>query len=541
MGVEQVFTSASPYEITLRNPETATILSEFSQKKKEAETQFAEIFGLTPNEVKTASHRYLLPDNLEEWSESVEISQIVERAKDDAQQLISFPPATLTKYDRGILDAGAEIRTMPVEKIEEALITRALYLRTLNGPERMKAVGYFLENVPFKSPDPAPVPALVNFIDNNYQMPAFDDLGLLVPDTDKFRVSRSSLFGVGVWVRGSKNRVVMPYAGSSMPDCSDSPWAVVSMAMAGGFAFIPRDARLADIKNQAQLTKDVFEMLDNPPFPFIDGVDEKFVKKWWKNNVVGIVEADPYKALKRMEALYNVGVRTFRIYSPEGGVEPEYTLRVGKSEFSGENVDFLTGMITSAKDAEILAELGTDAVVGFIGGGGICSTPTEAGLAFASVKILHDCKRLGLEVPIIVESGVGRMTPLVIALGGSVVAKSQALFGGTLEQPGAAHYYVRDGELVKPYGGEASNRTRNLAGRKEDVAGKLLFREGDESDTALNLPTMAQNLWLLNQSLATALVFARQPTVGHLHQNPPEIFILTENNQKRAGIHHNTR
>ncbi len=324
-----------------------------------------------------------------------------------------------------------------------------------------------------------------------------------------------------------------------MPDCSDSPWAISTMAMAGGFAFIPRDARLADIGAQTALAKESLAMLDDPPFPFTEGTDAAFATQLWKSNVVGIVEANPYKALKRAESLYNAGVRTVRVYSPEGGIEGVYTVRALRSEF-GDDIEILAGMTTSGANSRQYEEAGADATVLGIGGGGICLTPTEAALGFASVKILHENKKASLQIPTIVEGGVGRMTPVVLSLGASAVTKSHALFGGTIEQPGGAHYYIVDGQRVKPYGGEASDRTRELAHRPVDICGNRLFREGDEAITELDERTASavDNLWLLQQSLCTALTFARARTVAELHQNPPVIFSLTPNNQEVASIHH---
>jgi hypothetical protein len=520
------------------NAETQAIISDLETKRVTAIDLFANSLGLTPDQARIAE------DRIGQYEENLEgnylpiYHEIVERAQDDAARLREESPARLTPYDR--IDAESKV-LLPEDTLVQALIERAQMLRVLNGPERMK-VRRTMQEQPFKYPLATEIPVIERLFSERI-MPAYDDFALGIQEAENPRVSRTKVFATGPWTHATKNRIATPYCGSSMPDCSGSPWAVASMAISGGLAFLPRDAWLNDPEEQARLAEETIKILKDPPFPFIEGVDGQEVERWWLSNLVGLVEANPTKALERTELLRKTGVSVFRVYSPEAGIELDVTTKALRAEF-GNDVEIIAGMPSSGIHARRLVEAGADALVVGIGGGGICSTPTEAALAFEGLKVLYECRKKGIEVPIILESGIGRMGPLLLAIGASALAKSQAVFGGTIEQPGGAWYYqLPDGSLVKPYGGEASDRTRHLGGRPLDVVGRPIFREGDESVTFFNplAPTVPHAIWSLLQSLSSALVFQRVHTIQELHEQEPIIWQVTEANRGVARVHHNNK
>jgi hypothetical protein len=98
--------------------------------------------------------------------------------------------------------------------------------------------------------------------------------------------------------------------------------------------------------------------------------------------------------------------------------------------------------------------------------------------------------------------------------------------GGTIESPGGALFCVdEDGKLFKPYGGEASARTKYLDG-------KLLpfnvpaFVEGETARAQISyvpyvLPTLTYNLHLLIEDSILAMVFRNVKSVHELQAIDP--------------------
>ena len=98
--------------------------------------------------------------------------------------------------------------------------------------------------------------------------------------------------------------------------------------------------------------------------------------------------------------------------------------------------------------------------------------------------------------------------------------------GGTIESPGGALYCMdKKGRLFKPYGGEASARTKYLDG-------KLLpfqipsFVEGETTKAEKSYvkyvyPTLTYNLHILNEDAILALVFRNVESIHELQNLEP--------------------
>ena len=117
-----------------------------------------------------------------------------------------------------------------------------------------------------------------------------------------------------------------------------------------------------------------------------------------------------------------------------------------------------------------------------------------------------------INIPIIVEGGASDHVATTLLLGASGISVSRVVAGGTIESPGGLLYCSDDsGKLFKPYGGEASARTKYLDG-------KLLpftipsFVEGETTKAELSYiknvhPTLTYNLHVLIEDAILAMVF----------------------------------
>ena len=95
--------------------------------------------------------------------------------------------------------------------------------------------------------------------------------------------------------------------------------------------------------------------------------------------------------------------------------------------------------------------------------------------------------------------------------------------GGTIESPGGGKFCVdARGKLFKPYGGEASARTKVLEG-KMLAFGIPMFPEGETTPafTTHQHPTITMNLYHLCEAAVLALVFRGVSDIQTLQRSDP--------------------
>ncbi len=153
-------------------------------------------------------------------------------------------------------------------------------------------------------------------------------------------------------------------------------------------------------------------------------------------------------------------------------------------------------------------------------------------------------RQAGVTMPLIAEAGVGPNLPIVWALGGVAVSKSEAIYGGTFESPGVPgrfdYIIMPDGSLRRPYSGEAGESAKSLQG-KVDRFGLPMFIEGIDGDTNYieAYPSVPHRIYTLMQSGATAIVFLRENTPdGVRRKSNIDLLINTANGTYRRSAHH---
>ncbi|MEO8581821.1 MAG: IMP dehydrogenase [Patescibacteria group bacterium] len=313
------------------------------------------------------------------------------------------------------------------------------------------------------------------------------------------------------------------FAVGANPEITGSPIALATAVMSHYLACIPRDGLFQTVVRQVDLAKQTIKWIERSPTYYGKSEDEKEkLQDFYVHNLVGVVEPDQKKAEVRTRALYEAGIRTFRIYSPEPGDDILYTLkrlRQIEKEEGWEPIEIFIGQVVDVQQALALEAAGADAIYIGIGGGGRCTTGVVAGLTINWVQLVWDL-RGKINIPVIVEGGANDNIGPSIASGVSGIGVVGKL-AGTIETPGGFSFFQdADGNLIVLYGGEASDRMRAFAERYGPF-GIIQNTEGGSTEKHLKsdentIPTMLQVFDILNQGLVGSFVFQNVDSVAEM-------------------------
>ena len=188
---------------------------------------------------------------------------------------------------------------------------------------------------------------------------------------------------------------------------------------------------------------------------------------------------------ERVPALVNAGVDVLCIDSSEGYSEWQKITLAWIREHYGDSVKVGAGNVVDAAGFRFLAECGADFVKVGIGGGSICITREQKGIGRGQATAVIEVakardeyyKETGIYVPICSDGGIVydyHMT-LALAMGADFLMLGR-YFARFDESP--TNKVNINGNYMKEYWGEGSNRARNW--QRYDLGGaqKLSFEEG---------------------------------------------------------------
>ena len=191
---------------------------------------------------------------------------------------------------------------------------------------------------------------------------------------------------------------------------------------------------------------------------------------------------------QRVPALVEAGADIFTIDSSEGYSEWQSRTIAWIREKYGDTVKVGAGNVVDAEGFRFLADAGADFVKIGIGGGSICITREQKGIGRGQASAVQDVaearnkyfEETGIYIPICSDGGIVydyHMT-LALAMGADFLMLGR-YFARFDEAPGAR--LSVNGNYVKEYWGEGSNRARNW--QRYDMGGdsKLSFEEGVDS------------------------------------------------------------
>ncbi|MBQ9179985.1 MAG: IMP dehydrogenase [Firmicutes bacterium] len=191
---------------------------------------------------------------------------------------------------------------------------------------------------------------------------------------------------------------------------------------------------------------------------------------------------------ERIPALVEAGADVLCIDSSEGYSEWQKDTLDFVREKYGDTVKIGAGNVVDAEGFRYLAEAGADFVKIGIGGGSICITREQKGIGRGQASAVMDVaaerdkyfEETGVYVPICSDGGIVydyHMT-LALAMGADFLMLGR-YFARFDEAPGARLNV--NGNYVKEYWGEGSNRARNWQRYDMGGDGKLSFEEGVDS------------------------------------------------------------
>ncbi|MET4141757.1 IMP dehydrogenase [Pedobacter sp. UYP1] len=190
----------------------------------------------------------------------------------------------------------------------------------------------------------------------------------------------------------------------------------------------------------------------------------------------------------RVPALVNAGVDVLCIDSSDGYSEwQKATLEYIKAEY-GDSVKVGAGNVVDKEGFLYLVEAGADFVKVGVGGGSICITRETKGIGRGQATALIEIaeardqyfEETGIYIPICSDGGIAQDYHMAIALAmGADFIMMGRYFARFDESP--THKVLVNGNYMKEYWGEGSNRARNW--ERYDMGGStgLKFEEGVDS------------------------------------------------------------
>lgn len=431
------------------------------------------------------------------------------------------------------------LQLLPQETLIQTLRLRLFFLEMFNHPYRMTYLAK-VNQEKFQAPQKVES----KMFDSAHSLGlalSIGDIAASVVGAERQRISRKERYAAGPFVKlGKQGRT--PLVGSASPDVWNSSFAISTMAASHCLAGIPRNGVTAELKRQCDLAEEVFKNLKLlEDFLLVGREDRKLISILWRGNVMGVVEPVLEKALVRTEALFKKGVRSFRVYSPEPGSTIVKTVAGLRKEFKNE-IEIFAGQIVEVEQAKLCQEVGAEGLFVGIGGGGRCITGVRSGSVIDWPDLVWKL-RGEIDVPVVVEGGASDHVAVTFLLGASGIGVSRIAAGGTIESPGGALYFTdEEGKLFKPYGGEASARTKFLDGKLLPF-GIASFVEGETTKALMSyvqgvLPTLTYNLHLLIEDAILAIVFRAVDNVTALQAiNPSPLTQITSSGEFQRRTH----
>lgn len=227
---------------------------------------------------------------------------------------------------------------------------------------------------------------------------------------------------------------------------------------------------------------------------------------------------------ERVPALVKAGADILCIDSSEGfSVWQRKTIEWIRENY-GDSVKVGAGNVVDGDGFRYLAESGADFVKVGIGGGSICITRETKGIGRGQASALIDVvnardeyyQKTGIYVPVCSDGGIVydyHMT-LALAMGADFIMLGR-YFARFDESP--TNRLIVNGQFVKEYWGEGSNRARNW--QRYDMGGdaKLSFEEGVDSYVPYAGP-LKDNVLLTISKIKSTMCNCGALTLKELHQ-----------------------
>ncbi len=246
--------------------------------------------------------------------------------------------------------------------------------------------------------------------------------------------------------------------------------------------------------------------------------------------------------MERVPALLDAGVDVLCLDSSEGYSEWQARALHDIHEKFGANVKVGAGNVVDRDGFMFLAENGADFVKIGIGGGSICITREQKGIgrgqATATIEVAkaRDAyyEKTGIYIPICSDGGIvyDHHVTLALAMGADFVMLGR-YFARFDESP--TNKLIVNGNYVKEYWGEGSNRARNW--QRYDLGGKkgMAFEEGVDSYVPY-AGSLHDNVTLTTSKVIHAMCNCGVTNIPDLQKNA-KITLVSAASLREGGAH----
>ena len=245
--------------------------------------------------------------------------------------------------------------------------------------------------------------------------------------------------------------------------------------------------------------------------------------------------------MERVPALLEAGVDVMTLDSSEGFTEWQ---RRALQDIHGKwpNAKVGAGNVVDAEGFRFLAEAGADFVKIGIGGGSICITREQKGIgrgqATATIEVAKArdqyYEETGIYIPICSDGGIvyDHHVTLALAMGADFVMLGR-YFARFDESP--TNKLIVNGNYVKEYWGEGSNRARNW--QRYDLGGKkgMAFEEGVDSYVPY-AGSLHDNVTLTTSKIIHTMCNCGVLTIPELQKNA-KITLVSAASIREGGAH----
>ena len=245
--------------------------------------------------------------------------------------------------------------------------------------------------------------------------------------------------------------------------------------------------------------------------------------------------------MERVPKLLEAGVDVMTLDSSEGFTEWQArALKDIHEKWPGTKVG--AGNVVDAEGFNFLAEAGADFVKVGIGGGSICITREQKGIGRGQATATKDVsrardeyfKKTGIYVPVCSDGGIVHdyHITLALAMGADFVMLGR-YFARFDESP--TNKLIVNGNYVKEYWGEGSNRARNW--QRYDLGGtkKLAFEEGVDSYVPY-AGSLHDNVTLTTSKISHTMCNCGVLTIPEL-QEKAKITLVSPASIREGGAH----
>lgn len=434
------------------------------------------------------------------------------------------------------LDAlQGEPTKLPDEVVGNALAKRHFHLWVLTHPTILHFYRSETKNK-YKPISGKSIPVIDEFR-ARHETITFEDLGFEIPDpysfADEHNVDVGNLpdgareimaKGLFSWV--SDQTLAFPYNLASTPDVV-SAMSLATMAIAGAVGYAPMDGIWNIKDNQKIMLERAVEFIENDPFIMSHPEREFLIMR--AKELLGVTIKSSPKDVAETLGFFRGLVRRGRIYDPRAMERLAVAVQTAR-DAGYDDFDLTGGPVAGVVQAQRIARAGANATSVGIMEGTVCDTQDVASLAPNNLYTLYDIARAGLAIPTFADGGINKI-PVAIGVGGSSVMRS-SMIGNGIEKPPLFQWHdLGKGKWGSNLSGEAGGRTKKLGG-KVDAWGDPVFVEGTDRFTVLNpdKPSIASNIYHLNQRIATSVLFNRAESVKQLQHEPrPGLVYLHSN------------